>query len=323
MNSKLSHIEHTVEPAARHKDLLRIIDLWADKNTGDCLTPINGLTFFRRDKLAAPHHCMVQPSIVVLAQGAKLMRVGDAALPYDPTKFLIVSLDVPAISELVSASQEHPCLGLSLTLDVHMLAELFIHTSHPTAIEKIANYSVGTAPLSSVLWDPIIRLVSLLDEPSSIPILAPLALREIHYRLLLSEQAPLLRQIVSTDAYGQRVARAINWLKEHFAKPFRIDDLAGRVQMSPSTFHQHFRQLTSMSPLQYQKWLRLNEARRLMLSERLDASSAAYQVGYESPSQFSREYGRLFGSPPKKDIGALLNPEKAAQKATQPLPNRI
>ncbi|MNJ34744.1 Regulatory protein PchR [compost metagenome] len=160
--------------------------------------------------------------------------------------------------------------------------------------------SVNTPMLESFT-----RLIELLEEPDAIPVVWPLIQREIHYRLLLSDQAPLLRNIASVGSKGHRIAKAIDWMKLNYSAPLRVDELASQVQMGPSTFHQHFRQLTAMSPLQYQKWLRLNEAKRLMLNENLDAATAAFKVGYESPSQFSREYGRPFGTPPKTDIAAL------------------
>jgi transcriptional regulator GlxA family with amidase domain len=150
------------------------------------------------------------------------------------------------------------------------------------------------------------RLVQLLDEPAAAPVLAPLIHKEIYYRLLVGEQGWLLWQLATVGSHGHRVARAIEWLKLHFAAALRVDDLAGLVQMSPSRFHHHFRQITGMSPLQFQKHLRLNEARRLMLTEQVDAAAAAYQVGYESASQFSREYSRQFGAPPRKDVTRLL-----------------
>jgi AraC-like DNA-binding protein len=151
-------------------------------------------------------------------------------------------------------------------------------------------------------------LIDLLDEPKDIPILAPLIQREISYRLLMGDQGTRLRQMASVGSQSHQIARAIDWLKGNFSRQLRIDDLATQVNMSTSTFHHHFRALTSMSPLQYQKWLRLNEARRLMLTELLDATTAAFQVGYESPSQFNREYSRLFGAPPLRDITSLRQP---------------
>jgi len=149
------------------------------------------------------------------------------------------------------------------------------------------------------------RLIDLLAEPKDIPILAPIIQREIVYRLLVGDQGARLRQMASAGSQSQQIARAIDWLKSNFTQSLRIEDLATQVNMSTSTFHHHFRALTAMSPLQYQKWLRLNEARRLMLIERLDAATAAFQVGYESPSQFSREYSRLYGAPPLRNITNL------------------
>jgi AraC-like DNA-binding protein len=239
--------------------------------------------------------------------------VGSQAYPYNASRFLLTSLDLPANSAVISASAEHPCLGLVLKLDLRMLAELIAQGGLPPMKERGTGKSVGIGTVTPALLEPFKRLVDLLEEPGALPVLAPLVQREIHYRLLLSDQATLLRQIASVDSQGHRIARSIDWLKLNYASPLRIDELAARVHMSAPTFHHHFRQLTAMSPLQYQKWLRLNEARRLMLNEHLDAASASFQVGYESPSQFSREYGRLFGAPPKRDIAELRR--QAAESA--------
>lgn len=235
------------------------------------------------------------------------MLVGGEAYPYDASRFLIASLDLPATSEVVAASPERPCLGLTLMLDLRVLAELIAQCGLPLSRPRAASKSVGISSVTPAILNPLGRLLDLLDEPDAIPVLSPLLQREIHYRLLMSDQSALLRQIASVDAQGHRVAKAIAWLKANYAVPLRIEELAARVRMSTPTFHHHFRQLTSMSPLQYQKWLRLNEAKRLMLNEHLDAASAAFQVGYESPSQFNREYSRLYGAPPKRDIAALRN----------------
>lgn len=274
---------------------------------GDCDTPIAGLSFFRRDAPAPPVVCMIEPSIVLVAQGAKQMWVGGAAYPYDTSRFLVTSLDMPANSEVRSASAAQPCLGMVLKLDVRTLAELAAQGSlqPPRGRRAELGVGVGIGTATPTLLAPIARLLDLLDEPDAIPVLAPLIHREIHYRLLMSDQSAKLRQIAAVDGQGHRIARAIDWLKLNYASPLRVEDLAGRVQMSAPTFHHHFRQLTAMSPLQYQKWLRLNEARRLMLNEHFDAATAAFKVGYESPSQFSREYSRLFGAPPKRDVEVL------------------
>lgn len=172
---------------------------------------------------------------------------------------------------------------------------------------RFSDYGVGIGlgAVTPALLEPFKRLIDLLDDPDSIPVLAPLIVREIHYRLLRSDQGARLWQIACIGSQGHRVARAIDWLKLNYSKTLRIEELAAHLQMSTSSLYQHFRQLTAMSPLQYQKWLRLSEARRLMFSEGMNAASAAFQVGYESPSQFSREYTALFGTPPKRDIEGL------------------
>ncbi|NDZ18808.1 AraC family transcriptional regulator [Variovorax sp. WS11] len=285
-------------------NLARAIDA-RTPGPGDFDTPIAGLTFFRREAPAAPAVCMVEPSVVLVAQGAKQLWLGGDAYRYDTSCFLITSLDLPADSEVVVASSEAPCLGLTLKLDLRVVAELIAQGSLPPSRNRAVGTSVGIGEATAAILRPFDRLLALLDEPEAIPALASLIQREIHYRLLTSDQAPKLRQIASIDGHGYRIAKAIDWLKLNYALPLRVEELATRVQMSTPTFHLHFRQLTAMSPLQYQKWLRLNEAKRLMLNEHLDVSRAAFKVGYESPSQFSREYGRLFGVAPKRDIATL------------------
>jgi len=267
--------------------------------------PIPGLGFYRREQPATPVVCMVEPSIVLVAQGEKRLWVGGEGYPYDTARFLLTSLDIPANSEVLVASPTRPCLGLTFKLDLRILAELIAQGALPPTRERAVMKGVGIGVVTGAMLASFARLVELLDEPEAIPVLAPLIQREIHFRLLQSDQAGRLRQICSVDGQGYRIARAIDWLKLNYDVPLRVDELAARVQMSAATFHHHFRQLTAMSPLQYQKWLRLNEARRLMLNEHRDVSSAAFKVGYESPSQFSREYSRLFGVPPKRDMAML------------------
>jgi AraC-like DNA-binding protein len=271
----------------------------------DSPTPIAGLAFFRREAPMPPCSCLVEPSVVLVVQGEKQMLVGGEAYPYDVDRFLITSLDLPASSQIVSASPEKPCLGLVLKLDLRIMAELIAQGGLPVPREHASDRGIGIGTVTPALLEPLKRLLDLLDEPETIPVLAPLIEREIHYRLLKSDQAARLWQIASVGSQGHRVGKAIDWLKTNYTATLRIEELAAHVQMSPSSLHQHFRQLTAMSPLQYQKWLRLNEARRLMLNEDLDAASAAFAVGYESPSQFSREYARLFGAPPRRDVDAL------------------
>lgn len=288
-----------------------LVDLIGARTVGmeECATAIGNLSLFRRDSVTGPQACLIQPSIVVVVQGAKQMLMGNHAYTYDTEHFLINSLDLPAQSLALQASPHKPCLGLSFKLNLSTLAELMSRTrlSPPQSRTPGEASSIGTVSLP--LLDALKRLVQLLDEPDDIDVLAPLIEREVHYRLLKSDVAARLWQIASLGSQSQRIARAIDWLKLHFAEPLRIAELADHVQMSTSSLHHYFRELTAMSPLQYQKWLRLSEARHLMLNEALDAASAAFQVGYESPSQFSREYSRLFGASPKRDIGNLRQSE--------------
>lgn len=303
--------QQTERPETRTLDTLRtaMIESIGRRITGntDSPTAIANLAFFRREEPMPPAICLVEPCVVLVVQGEKQMLVGGEAYPYDINRFLITSLDLPANSQVITASVEKPCLGLVLKLDLRIMAELIAQGGLPFPAERSTDkcVGIGLGTVTQTLLDPIKRLLDLLDEPGAIPVLAPLIEREIHYRLLMSDQAARLWQIASVGSQGHRVAKAIDWLKMNYTETLRIDDLAAHVQMSPSSLHQHFRQLTAMSPLQYQKWLRLNEARRLMLNENSDAASAAFEVGYESPSQFSREYTRLFGAPPKRDVDGL------------------
>nr|WP_082171008.1 AraC family transcriptional regulator [Dickeya fangzhongdai] len=284
--------------------MAQVIGRWTAAQT-DCTTPIPSLTLFRREAPMPPTTCLVEPSIVLVVQGEKQMLVGGEAYSYNTQHFLITSLDLPANSQVNVASPDKPCLGLSMKFDLRIMAELIAQGGLPLPTQRANDRGIGIGTVTPVLIEPFRRMLDLLDEPGSIPVLAPLIEREIHYRLLMSDQAARLWQIASVGSQGHRVSRAIDWLKLNYTATLRIDELAAYVQMSTSSLHHYFRQLTAMSPLQYQKWLRLNEARRLMLNEDLDAASAAFDVGYESPSQFSREYTRLFGAPPKRDIDGL------------------
>ncbi|URG54047.1 AraC family transcriptional regulator [Pectobacterium quasiaquaticum] len=275
------------------------------KGTGDFGTIIDGLSLYRREEPSAPASCIIPPSIVLNVQGTKRMWLGGEPYPYGVSRFLVTSLELPGDSEVLEASAKEPCLGLVLKLDLRIMAELLAQGCLPTRRDRSKGMSAGIGSATTGILAPLARLMELLDEPDAIPVMAPLIQREVHYRLLLSDQAVKLRQIAAVDSQGHRIARAIDWLKVNYCAPLRVEELAARVQMSPPTFHQHFRQLTAMSPLQYQKWLRLSEAKRLMLNEHLDVSSAAFKVGYESPSQFSREYSRQFGAAPKRDITLL------------------
>jgi AraC-like DNA-binding protein len=277
---------------------------WTDR--GDQLvTAIPGLSLFRRNEPTQPESRMYEPRICLIAQGAKRVLLGDDTYVYGERHFLITSVNLPTVVQITKASREKPCLGLMLKLDQREISQLMVDSNLPLSRPQHSSRGMATGEVTLPLLTAFQRLVDLLAEPKDIPILAPIIQREIFYRLLVGDQGARLRQIASAGSQSQQIARAIDWLKDNFTRPLRIDDLATQVNMSTSTFHHHFRTLTAMSPLQYQKWLRLNEARRLMLIENQDAATVAFQVGYESPSQFSREYSRLFGEPPLRDITSL------------------
>jgi AraC-like DNA-binding protein len=269
-------------------------------------TTIPGLSLHRREEPSEPISIMYEPLVCVVAQGAKRVLLGDNdAYVYDAQHFLITSVDVPTTVQVIKASHQKPYLGLVLNIDPREMSQLMVDSNLPPPRQQQSSRGMATGEVTLPLLSAFQRMIDLLDEPKDIPILAPIIRREIVYRLLVSDQGARLRQMASAGSQSQQISRAIDWLKGNFSRPLRIDDLAGQVNMSTSTFHHHFRAVTAMSPLQYQKWLRLNEARRLMLAEKHDATTAAFQVGYESPSQFSREYGRLFGAPPLRDITNL------------------
>jgi AraC-like DNA-binding protein len=277
---------------------------WTEKGDQP-MTAIPGLSLSRRDEPTQPRSHMYEPIICLIAQGAKRVLLGDDTYVFDAHHFLITSLDLPTVVQIIHASREQPYLSLRLKLDQSEIAQLMVdsHLPPPRAQQSSRGMAIGEVTLP--LLNACQRLIDLLAAPQDIPILAPIIQREIIYRLLVGEQGARLRQIASVGSQSHQIAQAIEWLKRHYTLPLRIDDLAAHVHMSPSTFHQHFRALTAMSPLQYQKWLRLNEARRLMLTEHQDAATAAFEVGYASPSQFSREYRRVFGAPPLRDITHL------------------
>lgn len=277
---------------------------WNDKG-GLLVTAISSLSLSRRDAPTEPMSYMYEPSICVIAQGVKRMLLGDDAYVLDVHQFLITSVDLPTVVQIIKASRGKPYLGLILKLDRCEMPQLMVDKKLPPARAQPSSRGMAIGEVTLPLVTAFQRLIDLVAEPKDIPILAPIIQREIMYRLLVSDQGARLRQIASAGSQSHQIAQAIDWLKRHYTLPLRIDDLAAQVHMSTSTFHHHFRAVTAMSPLQYQKWLRLNEARRLMLTEHLDAATAAFQVGYESPSQFSREYRRVFGAPPLRDITSL------------------
>jgi len=268
-------------------------------------TAVPGLSLFRREAATEPVTGMYEPSICMVAQGAKRVVLGDDTFVYDAHHYLITSVHLPTVVQIIEASASKPYLGLRLKFDLKEISQLMVDSNLPQPRVQQSSRGMATGAVTLPLINAIQRLIDLLSDKNDIPILAPIIQREIIYRLLVGDQGERLRQIASAGSQSHQISRAIDWLKNNFTQPLRIDDLAAHVSMSSSTFHHHFRSMTALSPLQFQKKLRLQEARRLMLAERLDAANAAFQVGYESPSQFNREYNRFFGAPPVRDITNL------------------
>lgn len=275
-------------------------------------TPIPHLFLHRLSYPSTPLYAVYEPAFCIIAQGSKQVMVGDQVHVYDASKYLIVSVDVPIVAHIAEASPSEPFLGLRLDLDPAVIGALMMESDVKRAATAQPGPSLGVSDLSGELIDAAVRLLRLLASPRDISILAPLAVREILYRLLRGEQTARLSEIAFAESKLQQVNRAIGWIKHHFREPFRMEALTGAAGMSASVLHQHFKTVTGMSPLQYQKQLRLQEARNLILSQSLDAATAGHAVGYDSPSQFSREYRRLFGAPPLRDVERLRGDLNAA-----------
>jgi AraC-like DNA-binding protein len=269
------------------------------------VTPVPGLAVARFPSDGVPISYLFEPSLCVVARGAKRVTLGETTYRYDNRSFLLTTVGVPTIVQIEEASAQAPYTSLQLNLDLdmarHLIADMELLGHQPVRAEA----AMVAAPMSEELLDPVLRLVGLLSRPKEVPILAGAIHREILYRLLISPAGERLRQIVRLGSQSNRSSRAIDWLRQNFSRRLRVQDLAEEAGMAVSTLHHHFKAVTSMSPLQFQKHLRLHEARRLMLADGLDAGVAALRVGYESVTQFNREYRRLFGVPPKRDILAL------------------
>ena len=284
------------------------------RSDGAHSTAFEALSLYRFSRPSQPFHGIYQPAFCLIAQGRKLVMLGEELFSYDPTRFLLGSVDLPIVSQIVEATPQTPYLSLQLNINPGEIGAMLAELDLPDAPGAVAEAGVGArAParglsvgtVDAALVDAVIRLLRLLEQPQHVAALAPLAVREIYYRLLVGAQGAKLRRIAALGSETQGIGAALNWLKANYAKPFRVDEIAHRAHMSRSGFHLQFKAVTAMTPLQYQKQLRLQEARRLMLSESADAATACYRVGYESASQFSREYRRMFGESPRRDIARL------------------
>lgn len=267
--------------------------------------PIPGLMLVRRHRADSPTSYMCEPSLAVIVQGSKQVILGDETFVYDESRFLLTAASLPTIAQVLRASPETPYLSILLRFDLAAARQMIAQIDMADANTPACGAGMSTGSATVELLDALRRLLHLLDTPADILVLGELIQREVLYRVLTSPAGARLRQIARLGTQGNRITRAIDWLREHYVEPLRIEMLADTCGMGVSTLHHHFRQVTAMSPLQFQKHLRLHEARRLMLTEDLDAGSASLRVGYESASQFNREYRRLFSAPPLRDVKTL------------------
>ena len=269
------------------------------------LEVFSGLFLGRASQPTEMAHSIFQPAFCVIAQGSKQVLLGEEVFRYDPGHYLISSVDLPIVSQVVEASKEQPYLSFRLNLDSSLVAAVMMESGIEMKKNGASVKAMDVSSLNANLLDAIVRLARLLETPAEMPILVPLIIREIAYRLLTGEQGARLSHLMASGGDTRRISKAVEQLRKNIDQPLKIENIARELGMSVSGFHHHFKSVTAMSPLQFQKQLRLQEARRLMLGEDLDAASAGFRVGYYDPSHFSREYKKLFGAPPQRDIAKL------------------
>jgi AraC-like DNA-binding protein len=293
------------------KELARKIAARA-QSLGENPTVVPGLALYRRTEPTACYRASYEPSLTIFVQGRKRINLGGTIYICDGSSFLLSSIDVHAESQIVEASEQVPMLSMFFKLDMPMVREVISREELPEPETSFQSHGLAVGETTGGLLGACTRLIDLLETPEDIPFLSHLVLREIVYRVLRTPQGERLRAIATTGDLSHRTARAIAWLRANYAKPLHMEELAAVARMGVSTLHHQFRGLTAMSPLQYQKQIRLQTARQRMLMDGMDATSAAYEVGYESVSQFNREYSRFFGLPPMRDVKVLRGSKAAA-----------
>jgi AraC-like DNA-binding protein len=288
--------------------LIESVKRYTDKQAGEAspfVTAIEGVTILRSDRERHPSHMILKPALCVVVQGAKWTTFGDRRYYYRAGQALVVGVEMPALGRVVKASPAEPYLALVIELDLAVMRDVMERLDTPPKPGGSLGHGVFVTDFDGLLADCVLRMVRLLDTPKAVPILAPMIMREICYWLRTGAHGSEVAKVVLANSRTQRVITAIRALRNQFTETVRVEELAAVAQMSASAFHRQFKALTSMTPLQFQKRLRLLEARHLMVTGAANAEAAAYQVGYESPSQFSREYSRMFGAPPRRDIATL------------------
>ncbi|WP_331754573.1 AraC family transcriptional regulator [Streptomyces chartreusis] len=273
----------------------------------DWTTPIDGVLISKVDRSDPPAPSMTGMVLAVIAQGAKRLALGDRVFEYGAGQYLVASVDLPVTGQFTGADPEHPALGFGLALDPSAVAELLLQAGPGTAPRLGGGPPSGIAVTDApaALLDAVVRLLRLIDEPRDRAVLAPLVKREILWRVITGEQGATVRQLGLADSSLSHVSRAVRWIREHYADPFRVEDVARMSGMSVSAFYRNFQAVTAMSPIQFQKQIRLQEARLLLATHPGDVTGVGQRVGYDNPSQFSREYRRQFGAPPSKDATRL------------------
>ncbi len=288
----------------QRKELADLIDTYAE-GEGLSKTAIPGVSLYRATRTDKIIPGLYNPSLCFLAQGRKQTMLNQDIYQYGPSEYLLVSVDLPIMGQVTQASPEEPYLVIKIDIDVLLLTDLLSHTAYPLRPNRTAQRGVFVGKADATLGDSVLRLARMLATPEDILVLATQTIREIFYRILRGEHGDKLAQVAFKGSHTERIASAIHKIKANFRESIPVEKLADLAGMSVSGFHAHFKSITAMSPLQFQKNLRLIEARNLMLAGDLDATTTAYQVGYESPSQFNREYTRMFGNPPRRDIELL------------------
>jgi len=304
MNRKEADLERQRMQINREELIERMLRA-ADKDA--LLEVFPGVFIYHSSKPTECVPSVFKPAFCVIAQGSKSVLLNDESFDYDSGHYLISTLDLPIVSNVVEASREKPYLNLRIDLDPVLVASVIMESGIKVKKSDAAVKAMDVSPLDADLLDAVVKLVRLLDTPEEMKVLAPLIIHEIVYRLLKGAQGARLSHLITTEGDASRVSTAVQKLREKIDQPLKVENLARELGMSVSGFHHHFKAVTAMSPLQYQKQIRLQEARRLMLGEGMDVASASFRVGYEDPSYFSRDYKKLFGAPPQRDIAKLRN----------------